>query len=79
MATTAERVKKLIVEQFGVDEPADDATFAVDLGVDSLDVVELIMAAEAEFEIDIRDEDVDALVTVRDAIAYVDGRLKGGK
>lgn len=78
MATIAERLKKVIVEQLGVDEKdvVPTASFVEDLGADSLDLVELIMSIEEEFstpdhKISIPDEAADKLVTVQDAIDYL--------
>lgn len=73
MSSTEQRVKKIVVEQLGVSE-ADvklDASFVDDLGADSLDIVELIMALEEEFEAEIPDEDAEKIRTVQDAIDYV--------
>lgn len=68
-----DKVKAIIVEQLGVDE--DDieagATFLDDLGADSLDIVELIMALEEEFDLEIPDEDAEKIVTVGDAVEYI--------
>jgi len=70
---TAERVKNIIVEQLGV--PAEDvnegASFIEDLGADSLDIVELVMALEEEYDIEISDEDAEKIQTVGDAINYI--------
>ena len=75
MATVApdERVKKIIVEQLGVeaDEVTLEAKFIEDLGADSLDIVELVMALEEEFGIEIPDEDAEKIVTVKDATEYI--------
>ncbi len=70
---TEEKVKELIVEQLGV-EPAqvtENAKFVDDLGADSLDTVELVMALEEEFSIEIPDEDAEKIVAVGDAINYI--------
>ena len=69
-----ERVKAIIVEQLGVDseEVTLDASFTDDLGADSLDIVELVMAFEEEFGIEIPDEDAEKLQTVGDAISYIE-------
>ena len=69
----ADQVKKIIVEQLGVDEAevTPDASFVDDLGADSLDTVELVMAFEEEFSIEIPDEDAEKIVTVNDAISYI--------
>jgi len=68
-----ERVKEIIVEQLGVEE--DDVTptarFIEDLGADSLDTVELVMAFEEEFDLEIPDEDAEKIATVGDAISYI--------
>lgn len=68
-----QRVKKIIVEQLGVDESSVtmDASFIDDLGADSLEIVDLIMAMEGEFNLSIPDEDAENLSTVRDAVEYI--------
>jgi len=68
-----EKVKKIIVDQLGVDEGevTPEAKFIDDLGADSLDTVELVMALEEEFGIEIPDEEAEKIVTVKDAIAYI--------
>ncbi len=68
-----DKVKKIIAEKLSVDleEVIPDASFVDDLGADSLDLVELIMSMEEEFDIDISDEDAETIVTVKDAIAYI--------
>lgn len=73
MSSVEERVKKLICEQLGVkeDEVTDEASFVEDLGADSLDTVELVMALEEEFETEIPDEEAEKITTVREAIDYV--------
>jgi acyl carrier protein len=73
-----ERVKQIIVEQLGVDEAQVDgsASFVEDLGADSLDIVELVMAFEEAFEIDIPDEDAEKITTVKDAIEYIQAKTK---
>ncbi|HWP34521.1 MAG TPA: acyl carrier protein [Thermodesulfobacteriota bacterium] len=76
MATTSsieKRVKEIIVEQLGVseDEVVPEASFVDDLGADSLDQVELVMALEEEFDIEIPDEDAEKIHTVQDAINYI--------
>lgn len=73
MSSIEERVKKLIVEQLGVNESevSPDASFVDDLGADSLDTVELVMALEEEFETEIPDEDAENITTVQEAIDYV--------
>lgn len=69
----ADRVKELVVEQLGVDaeEVTDDASFVDDLGADSLDIVELVMAFEEEFDLEIPDEDAEKIQTVAHAIEYI--------
>lgn len=70
----AERVKSIIVEQLGVDEEEVtlEASFTDDLGADSLDIVELVMAFEEEFGIEIPDEEAERISNVRDAIEYIE-------
>ncbi len=74
MASVEERVKQIIVEQLGVDEGevTPTASFVDDLGADSLDIVELVMAFEEAFGIEIPDEDAEKIATVKDAIAYIE-------
>jgi len=74
MASVEERVKQIIVEQLGVDEGevTPTASFVDDLGADSLDTVELVMAFEEAFDIEIPDEDAEKITTVKDAVAYID-------
>jgi acyl carrier protein len=74
MASVAEKVKSIIVEQLGVDEEevTPDASFVDDLGADSLDTVELVMAFEEEFGIEIPDDAAESIVTVGDAVKYID-------
>jgi len=76
MASIAERVKQIIVEQLGVDEAQveDSASFVDDLGADSLDIVELVMAFEEAFELEIPDEDAEKIATVKDAITYIENK-----
>jgi acyl carrier protein len=73
-----EKVKKIIVDQLGVDEGevTPEAKFIDDLGADSLDTVELVMALEEEFGIEIPDEEAEKIVTVKDAIAYIKDHKK---
>jgi acyl carrier protein len=78
MASVAEKVKQIIVEQLGVDEGevTPTASFVDDLGADSLDTVELVMALEEAFELDIPDEDAEKIQTVQQAIDYIQGHSK---
>jgi len=73
MSNLEERVKKLICEQLGVkeEEVKDDASFVDDLGADSLDTVELVMALEEEFETEISDEEAENITTVKEAVNYI--------
>ena len=73
MSSVEERVKKLICEQLGVkeDEVGTDAAFVEDLGADSLDTVELVMALEEEFETEIPDEEAEKITTVKEAVDYI--------
>jgi acyl carrier protein len=74
----ADQVKKIIVEQLGVDEDevTPDASFVDDLGADSLDTVELVMAFEEEFSIEIPDEDAEKITRVKDAVSYIETHAK---
>ena len=76
MASIEDRVKDLIVDQLGVsmDQVTPEASFIDDLGADSLDTVELIMALEEEFEIEIPDEDAEKIITVADAVSYLEDK-----
>ena len=73
----ADKVKSIIVEQLGVDEEevTPDASFVDDLGADSLDTVELVMALEEAFDIEIPDEDAEKMTTVADAIKYLESHV----
>ena len=73
MSTIEERVKKIVVDQLGVkeEEVTADASFIDDLGADSLDTVELVMALEEEFDCEIPDEEAEKITTVQSAIDYV--------
>ena len=75
MSNVEERVKKIVAEQLGVklEEVTNDASFVEDLGADSLDTVELVMALEEEFETEIPDEDAEKITKVQEAIDYVLG------
>ena len=74
MSDTADRVKKIVVEHLNVDaeKVTDKASFIEDLGADSLDTVELVMAFEEEFGIEIPDDAAESIVTVGDAVKYID-------
>jgi len=74
MANIEEQVKKIISEQLGVgiDEIKPNSSFIDDLGADSLDIVELVMAMEEAFGTDIPDEDAEKIQTVKDAVAYIE-------
>ena len=77
MSSYSEKVKEIIVEQLGVNsgEVKEEAKFIEDLGADSLDTVELVMALEEEFNLEIPDEDAEKLTTVGSAIQYLDEHL----
>lgn len=74
MSDVSDRVKKIVVEHLGVDEAkvADNASFIDDLGADSLDTVELVMAFEEEFGCEIPDDAAEKILTVKDAISYIE-------
>jgi len=74
MSDTSDRVKKIVVEHLGVDEGkvTDNASFTDDLGADSLDTVELVMAFEEEFGCEIPDDAAEKILTVKDAIAFIE-------
>ncbi len=76
--SSEKRVKEIIVEQLGVkpEEVTNEASFVDDLGADSLDTVELVMALEEEFDIEIPDEDAEKIVTVVDASNYIDKHVQ---
>ncbi len=78
MNSVQERVKKIVVEQLGVEEVAvtAEASFVDDLGADSLDTVELIMALEEEFKIEIPDEEAEKITTVKQVVAYINENLE---
>ena len=78
MSTIEERVKKIVVEQLGVkeDEVTPNASFVDDLGADSLDTVELVMALEEEFECEIPDEEAEKITTVQQAVDYIKAHVK---
>jgi acyl carrier protein len=78
MEPVADRVKKIIVDQLGVEEDlvTAEASFVDDLGADSLDTVELVMALEEEFGIEIPDEDAEKITRVKEAIEYIEAHAK---
>ncbi|MCL5054610.1 MAG: acyl carrier protein [Firmicutes bacterium] len=78
MASVFDRVRKVIVEQLGVDEEevTPQASFTDDLGADSLDNVELVMALEQEFNLEIPDDDAEKIATVNDAVSYIQEHLE---
>jgi acyl carrier protein len=73
-----DRVSAIIVEQLGVskEELAPEASFIDDLGADSLDIVELVMAMEEEFDIEIPDDDAEKIQTIKDVVSYVKGKIE---
>ena len=77
MSSVEERVKKIVVEQLGVkeEEVKEDASFVDDLGADSLDTVELVMALEEEFETEIPDEEAEKITTVQLAVDYINSHI----
>lgn len=77
--STFDRVKKVVVNQLEVseDEVTPTASFVDDLGADSLDVVELVMGLEEEFDVEIPDEDAEKIATVGDAVSYIDSKTQG--
>ncbi len=77
MSTVEERVRKIVVEQLGVKEEAlsNNAKFVEDLGADSLDTVELVMALEEEFETEIPDEKAEKITTIQEAINHIESQL----
>ena len=77
MSDIEERVKKIVCEQLGVkdEEVTTESSFVNDLGADSLDTVELVMALEEEFETEIPDEEAEKITTVQQAIAYIEANL----
>ena len=81
MSDIAERVKKIVIDHLGVDadKVVEGASFIDDLGADSLDTVELVMAFEEAFDIEIPDEDAEKIRTVQDAVDYIGKHAKAGK
>ena len=78
MADNAQKVRDIIEKELGVEREklTDEASFIEDLGADSLDIVELVMEFEKEFNIDIPDEDAEKIATVKDAIDYIEAKKK---
>ena len=78
MSTIEERVKRVVVDQLGVseDQVTPDASFVDDLGADSLDTVELVMALEEEFDAEIPDDQAESITKVQDAIDYIKTKTK---
>ena len=78
MSGTFEKVREIVCEQLGVEEGEvnAEASFINDLGADSLDTVELVMALEEAFDLDIPDEDAEKIITVNDAVEYIEGHAK---
>jgi acyl carrier protein len=81
MEPVADRVKKIIVDQLGVEEETvtPEASFVDDLGADSLDTVELVMALEEEFGVEIPDEDAEKITRVKEAVEYIESHAKTKK
>ena len=79
MSTIEERVKKIVIEQLGVadDQVTPDASFVDDLGADSLDTVELVMALEEEFDAEIPDDEAEKITTVKQAIEFIQTNSSG--
>lgn len=78
MSSIQEKVMKIVVEQLGVDpdQVTPSASFVEDLGADSLDIVEMVMAFETEFNIEIPDEDAEQITNVQEAVSYLEQRLE---
>ncbi|MGV8121736.1 MAG: acyl carrier protein [Vulcanimicrobiota bacterium] len=78
MSSVLERVKKIVIEQLGVDEDqvTPSASFTDDLGADSLDTVELVMALEQEFNLEIPDEDAEKITNIEEAVKYIQEKLE---
>ncbi len=77
MPSVEEKVKKIVAEQLGVDEEevTSEASFVEDLGADSLDTVELVMAFEEEFGIEIPDDDAEKIITVQNSVDYIKEKM----
>ena len=78
MAGLEDKIKEIIIEQLGVsaEEVVPEASFIDDLGADSLDIVELVMALEEEWGLEIPDDDAEKIQTIQDAITYIEERVK---
>ncbi len=78
-ATVEDRVKNIVVQQLGVklEEVQNAASFVDDLGADSLDTVELVMALEEEFDLEIQDDEAEKITTIQLAVDFVSGKVKG--
>jgi acyl carrier protein len=78
MANAEEKIKEIIAEQLGVnkEEVKPESSFVDDLGADSLDTVEIVMALEEEFGIEIPDEDAEKMSTVKEAVSYIEDKVK---
>ena len=81
MSNIEERVKKIVAEQLGVklEEVSNEASFVEDLGADSLDTVELVLALEEKFEVNIPDEEAEKITTVKQAVEKIEAHFKDGK
>ena len=79
MSSVEDRVKKIVVEQLGVseDQVTSDASFVDDLGADSLDTVELVMALEEEFDAEIPDDEAEKITTVKQAVEFIQANASG--
>jgi|TARA_Y100000588_G_scaffold26326_1_gene25907 acyl carrier protein len=79
MSTIEERVKKIVIEQLGVadDQVTPEASFVDDLGADSLDTVELVMALEEEFDAEIPDDEAEKITTVKQAVEFIKANSSG--
>lgn len=77
MSSTLDRVKKVVIDKLNAnqDQITDTASFQDDLGADSLDIVDLVMGFEDEFDIEIPDEDAEKIQTVGQAVTYIDGKI----
>ena len=79
MSSVEDRVKKIVIEQLGVneDQVTPDASFVDDLGADSLDTVELVMALEEEFDAEIPDDEAEKITTVKQAVEFIQANTSG--